>query len=412
MDITQATQMLTWLDEEHRRDRALLTELRHQVENQAVEISEQARQIGELEGRLAAAQTRIAKALQLEQALEQLKTEVTLMSQKHDEEHRKQVKEQTELRQLERENVSRALNEIRQDLEQLPAIQEQLNMQKAEDRRLGESLLATQAQLGDVKREVEHWSERLSFLENQRHQDNKQLTRVQQETSELIRRTEVQRGKMELLEEVVRRNEQAVAALNAMRDELRRDHRSLAESLKIKDEARERQMGEWVQEMARFEEQRKRHAAQMERLQQQSEDVQHALKSLLQFREEIRRDQNQVAEVQRLAEERQQSALEEWRAENEQRWTRARLDFEGRWNRQTAHNEEVFDRLKQLEEWRHADVDAAQATIKRLNDAEAAFRAAISELWRVQEEEAAATLEDHRRRLARIGEQVRKHLEG
>lgn len=412
LDITQATQMLNWLDEEHRRDRALLTELRHQVERQAVEIDEQAKHIQELEGRLVTEQTRLAKALQLEQALQRLKSEIAIMSQQHDEEHQKERKEEAELRQLERENFSRALNEIRQQLEQLAPIQEQLNLQKAEDRRLGEVALAMQSQLSDVKREVERWPERLSFLENQRHQDNKQLARLQQESVELIRRTGTQETKTEILEEVVRHNEQSIEALNALREELHREQAQLAERLKLKDGERDRQMQEWGQNMAHFEEQRKRYAAQMERFQRQSDDMQHALESLPQFQETIRRDQHQVAEQQRLAEERMQTLFDEWRAENEQHWTRARLDAEGRWTRQAVQNEEVSDKLKQIEEWRTEDVNTAQQTIRRLNEAEAAFRSAVAELWRVQEVEASAYLEDSRRRLARVGERVRKHLEG
>ncbi|NOZ05654.1 MAG: hypothetical protein GXP41_04785 [Chloroflexi bacterium] len=412
VDITQATQMITWLDKEHRRDRALLTDVRQRLESQTVEISEQAKRVQELEGRLAATQAKLTKFTQLEQALQRLKDEMGIMTQRQDEARQKAQKEEAQLRQLERENTSRALNDIRQQLEELPAIQEQLSLQKAEDRRLSETLLTLQAQTADFKQTLERWPERIAFLENQRQQDNKRLTQVQQESAELIRRTEAQIAKLELLEETVRRNEQSVAALNAMRDEMRQEQAHLSENLKLKEGERDRQMQEWTQAMAKYEEQRKRHAAQIERFARQSEDIQHALKSLQLFREEMRRDQNQVSEVQRLAEERLQTQFEEWQAENEQRWTRSKLEFEGRWNRQNALNDEMGEQLKLIRDWRRQDVDTAQQTIKRLTEAEAAFRAAIAELWRAQEKEATQSLEENRRRAARIGEQVRKYLEG
>ena len=412
MDLTQATQMITWLDKEHRRDRALLTDVRQRLESQTVEISEQAKRVQELEGRLAATQARLTKFTQLEQALQRLKDEMGIMAQRHDEAHQKSQKEEAQLRQLERENTSRALNEIRHQLEKLAPIQEQLSLQKAEDRRLSETLLALQTQTADFKQTLERWPERISFLENQRQQDNKRLTQVQQETAELIRRTEAQIAKLELLEETVRHNENSVAALNAMRDEMRQEQTHLSENLKLREGERDRQMQEWAQTMAQHEEQRKRHAAQIERFTRQSEDIQHALKSLQLFREEIRRDQNQVSEVQRLAEERMQTQFEEWQAENEQRWTRSKLEFEGRWNRQNVLNDETGEQLKLIADWRRQDVDTAQQTIKRLTEVEAAFRAAIAELWRAKEKEATLSLEEKRRYAARIGEQVRKHLEG
>jgi len=404
--------MITWLDKEHRRDRALLTDVRQRLESQTVEISEQAKRVQELEGRLAATQARLTKFTQLEQALQRLKDEMGIMAQRHDEAHQKSQKEEAQLRQLERENTSRALNEIRHQLEKLAPIQEQLSLQKAEDRRLSETLLALQTQTADFKQTLERWPERISFLENQRQQDNKRLTQVQQETAELIRRTEAQIAKLELLEETVRHNENSVAALNAMRDEMRQEQTHLSENLKLREGERDRQMQEWAQTMAQHEEQRKRHAAQIERFTRQSEDIQHALKSLQLFREEIRRDQNQVSEVQRLAEERMQTQFEEWQAENEQRWTRSKLEFEGRWNRQNVLNDETGEQLKLIADWRRQDVDTAQQTIKRLTEVEAAFRAAIAELWRAKEKEATLSLEEKRRYAARIGEQVRKHLEG
>ena len=404
--------MITWLDKEHRRDRALLTDVRQRLESQTVEISEQAKRVQELEGRLAATQARLTKFTQLEQALQRLKDEMGIMAQRHDEAHQKSQKEEAQLRQLERENTSRALNEIRHQLEKLAPIQEQLSLQKAEDRRLSETLLDLQAQTADFKQTLERWPERISFLENQRQQDNKRLTQVQQETAELIRRTEAQIAKLELLEETVRHNEKSVAALNAMRDEMRQEQTHLSENLKLREGERDRQMQEWAQTMAQHEEQRKRHAAQIERFTRQSEDIQHALKSLQLFREEIRRDQNQVSEVQRLAEERMQTQFEEWQAENEQRWTRSKLEFEGRWNRQNVLNDETGEQLKLIADWRRQDVDTAQQTIKRLTEVEAAFRAAIAELWRAKEKEATLSLEEKRRYAARIGEQVRKHLEG
>ena len=56
MDLNQLTQMVTWLDEERRRDKTELAKLQQRVESLAAEIAEQARRIQKLEGRLARTQ--------------------------------------------------------------------------------------------------------------------------------------------------------------------------------------------------------------------------------------------------------------------------------------------------------------------------------------------------------------------
>ena len=43
MDLTQLAQMVTWLDEEHRRDRAEIARLQQRIEAQSSDIVEQAR---------------------------------------------------------------------------------------------------------------------------------------------------------------------------------------------------------------------------------------------------------------------------------------------------------------------------------------------------------------------------------
>ena len=52
MDIAQLAQLVNWLDEEHRRDRAEIARLQQRIEAQSADIIEQARRIQELEGRI------------------------------------------------------------------------------------------------------------------------------------------------------------------------------------------------------------------------------------------------------------------------------------------------------------------------------------------------------------------------
>ena len=61
MDIAQLAQMVNWLDEEHRRDRAEIARVQQRIEAQSADIIEQARRIQELEGRLAGTQSQLTK---------------------------------------------------------------------------------------------------------------------------------------------------------------------------------------------------------------------------------------------------------------------------------------------------------------------------------------------------------------
>src|SRR5512145_1773979 len=85
MDLNQLSQMVSWLDEEHRRDREELAKLDQRLQGLGVENQQQARRIQELEGRLASTAAQLTRFTQLEQALQQLKSEMVVMLDKHTE---------------------------------------------------------------------------------------------------------------------------------------------------------------------------------------------------------------------------------------------------------------------------------------------------------------------------------------
>ncbi|MDY7040282.1 MAG: hypothetical protein SVX38_05425, partial [Chloroflexota bacterium] len=101
MDLNQATQMITWLDEERRRDRADLVKAQQRLEGQAGQIEDLTNSVQSLEGRLASTTARIARAERLEQTIEQLRNEITLMIQKQEEERRQEEREAARARLIE-----------------------------------------------------------------------------------------------------------------------------------------------------------------------------------------------------------------------------------------------------------------------------------------------------------------------
>ncbi|TEU10867.1 MAG: hypothetical protein E3J21_25130, partial [Anaerolineales bacterium] len=99
MDLNQATQMLTWLDEERRQDKAELARLQEQVRSQAAEIAEQTKRVQKLEGELAGTQVHLNRVEKLDDFLQQFKDEIVLLVEERDRQHREGEKEARRLRQ-------------------------------------------------------------------------------------------------------------------------------------------------------------------------------------------------------------------------------------------------------------------------------------------------------------------------
>ena len=119
MNLDQATQLITWLDEEHRKDKAQLGELANQLSQQYTQISGLGKSLQDLEERLARVQTQALRYSQLEQSAGQTKTEVQVMLDQYDSRHQRAEEESFKMRQMEREREDQILAAVQMQLEAL-----------------------------------------------------------------------------------------------------------------------------------------------------------------------------------------------------------------------------------------------------------------------------------------------------
>lgn len=384
MDTDQLTQMVTWLDDEHRRDRGEIGKLQQRIESQATEIVEQARRIQELEGQLASTQAQLVRFNQVDQALQQLKNEMVLMLQRQDEQRLQDQREAERVRAAEREAIARSLSEIRRELPRFSRIEEELVQRKAEDQRLSEIVLAVRQQVNSVNKDIDERTRSIPFLSEQRTQDNKRIAQLQQETVELFKRTESVSGKLPVLEASIQRVERAVSSVQPIPGQLREEVAAFVEGQKLKDVERERQLVTWREE---FEQQRELIAKQQQRLQEFDSHINNSgriLQGLQGFEDSIRREQHQVAELQRLAEERQRKVIDDFMAEDEKRWKKQTLEWDHRWSEQDKVNRDLAVHFPPIRK----EID----NLKNL----------IRQLWRLQETYGAHRLQEAQRWLASI----------
>ena len=384
MDTDQLTQMVTWLDEEHRRDRGEVAKLQQRIESQATEVVELARRIQELESQLASTQAQLVRFNQVDQSMQQLKNELVLMLHRQDEQRLQDQREAERIRATERESISRGMSEVRKELPRFNRIEEELQQRKAEDQRLSEIVMAMRQQVNSVNNDIDERTRSIPFLSEQRTQDNKRIAQLQQETVELFKRTEGVSGKLPALEASIQRVERSVTSVQPIPGQLREEVASFVEGQKLKDVERERQLVVWREE---FEQQRDGIAKQQQRLQDFDSHITESKRILLGlqgFEESIRREQHQVSELQRLAEERQRKSLDDFLAEDEKRWKKQTLEWDHRWIEQDKSNRDLAVQFPPLRK----EIEALKVLIRQL--------------WRLQETYGSQRLQEAQRWLASL----------
>ncbi|RLC72235.1 MAG: hypothetical protein DRI52_03940 [Chloroflexi bacterium] len=380
MDLNQATQMITWLDEERRRDRADLVKAQQRLEGQAGQIEDLTSAVQSLEGRLASAMAQLTRMERIEQAMEQLRNEIVLMIQKQEEDRQRAEREAARARLIEQENLSKALADIRKELPRISRIEEELQLRRAEEQRLGEATLTLQQRIAEVGKDLETRLRNLPYIEEQRARDARRIAELQGETTELLKRTEAQAAKLSLLDERTQKNTSQIERLMATRDELKQAQQAFIEEMQIKEQQRQRQMAAWEAEFVAQQEHMDEYGKRMRLFNEQYELAKKALAELEQLEERLLRNQNEVAELQRIAEERQKQQLERWDAEQEKRWRRQLLLWEQQWHDHDRRNDEQLARLDVVER-RSADNEAQVAALWEAVEEQARHLANTAQQW-------------------------------
>ena len=349
MDLTQLAQMVTWLDEEHRRDRAEIACLQQRIEAQSSDIVEQARRIQELEGRLAGTQAQFTRFNQVEQAIQNTKTELVGLVERAYEERVSGQRELERARMSDREMLSREIGEVRRELPRIGRVEEAIQLRVAEDERLGELIMSMRNQIGSLAKEIEERTRQIPFLVEQRTSDTKRIAQLQQETVELFKRTEATAGRLPLLEESIRKTSNEIEKLPPMIDQLRDDQVKFMERTRVMIVDREQVLTRWQETI---DEQKSLVTQAYERVQnfaQQIDISRRAVAEMQEFKDLILREQGQVGELQRLAEERIRREMDEFREDYERRRRKAELRQEHLWSEQEKYNKEVVERFPPLQ---------------------------------------------------------------
>jgi hypothetical protein len=373
MDLGQLSQMTTWLDEEQRRGKSDLARLQQQVERLEAELSDQTHLLRSLEERMSGIQSHQLTRSSLDTTLKELREEISHALAQSEERRQQERREVEQVRVIERDNVSRALNEVRVELKRLPRLEEETGLRKAEQRRMGESLLNMRQEVTSLSQEVDKKLRTIPFLEDGRQQDTKRIAQLQQESLEALKRLEQQASRVQMLEDGMQRHERDVGELKGLVAQIRSSQRDFMEKQLLEAESVKREVADWIERLEVNFKKMDQFTAQMQEFTEIFREDRQVIENVERFQEMIKREQNQVAELQRLAEERQKRQLESWQEENEKRWRKELLRWDHRWSEQAKRNQRVDEKFRN-DEVRLAQHRAELNAAWKLAESQVAYR--------------------------------------
>jgi chromosome segregation ATPase len=347
MELGEVTQRLSFLDQERRKDKEAIAALQERVEGQVAYIEAQKRQIHELESSLASTRAELVRFTQIERSMEQLREELTLVIEANEERRDRAYHELNRLRQVEQDTVTRQIAELRNELRPIPRYDEEIQMLQTEIGRLNAPIVALGHQLTELEKRIESRAQSVVFLEEQRRQDNRRIAQVEADVPPLRKEIDDILDRIPLLEQTIQsKNKEIDKAADLLQQQV-----EVIENQRVSEFRWERQVAEWGKLVEQLKQETASMTTQTVRMREQRELVRRALADLDPFRERVERRQDEMAEMQRLAEDRQKRALEEWQTEREKEWERLKLDTDERWRENARFNEQRHARVEAVEDF-------------------------------------------------------------
>ena len=384
MDPAQAAQMITWLDEEQRKAKALVAELRDQLQKQAMEMADQRKRFEDLQGRLVRLQTEVTRLTQVDQLMAQLKSEMAAVLRDVREELRKHDQQALRARQVEREAEAKLQLELSQRVERVLTLDDKATTMATEQQRQNEMLVGLRQRLDNVDKELVRRADQRR-LDDEEHRREMERTEAMRQTVESLRaQNETNAARFQYLERWAQASAQRTADLQAFRAEMQRLQADLLEGLRRSEQRVEKQVRDWATITETLHRDQETWANQLRIFSEQHERTKKALASVQDLAKDLRVAQDEARQSMGLGGEKQRRELREWQGENEKRWTRYLAQWEYRWSEQRKADDAMTGRLDELGTAVPGLEKDVQALRTALAEESNRARAASADLWRYE----------------------------
>ncbi len=402
MELSQLEQMVRFLDEERKKDKATIATLQERAEQQRLLIDAQAKELNDLRQHLAMLQTDIRRTDDYPGIVERAHRDLTSEIETLKEQLRREKIEQNKMRRAEIEALTQDLNVIDKKIRPLFRYEEQLEARAAGEQRLQEQVQQISSTVSDLSKRTEDRFQSVVYLEEQRRADARRIAALEGDIPPLRNKIEEFNVKLVRLEDGVRklpgRVEEAI--------QIAKSYDPKIEELRVADFQREQRMKKYADQAEKVEEEVQRLVEETQKYTLLYNQNKQALDSLSDFRTRLEKRQNEIAEMQRLNEERLRRQWEEWQATFARDWQKRLVTEEDRWRREDLNNQKVVEHLAEIDEQTKLYYQEIVALWEELRTVHERQRKSIQDL--ISENQLRPT--EHMKELRRFAEERRKEL--
>jgi len=368
VDINQAMKMIEWLDEERRRDRNQITQLTERLSSQQDTIDTLTRRLNGMESEQTVLQTKVeAGPTGVDgDLMEQVRREVRTMLEQQ-EAKRLTAERETERRsEIAREGIMRPVRDLTDRLSNIESQLSDLPGFQIERERTGEAVASVRQRIEDLDKKLEEPERRLAFLEEQRRQDNRRLAEIQSELPEMQKQIDTVRPKVTLIEELALRNERKINETQTAEASRREQMQQFIDQQTLMLQQRDQQVQSLTEKFGEQDSAMQRNLERFESWAETHRQMKRVIDDFERIGDRLERRINEVAEMQRLSEERFRQEWNDWRSDDQKRFKQFTLANDEVWRNHDKEFERHVERVSDIEQ----QIPPVRDSVNRLWDLE------------------------------------------
>ena len=350
MEVEHIVKRVDWLDDEHRKDKNVLTGLDERLAALEGNLPPISQQIKDLGGELTRLVALLSRMDHFDESLLQQRIETKQTLEDLERDLKKRDDDAEKIRRVEMRAVDGIIAELRKELTPIPEIKRALQARVEEENRLNRSIDEVRLRVETVRRSEEEYTRTYRMLEDGRRQDGKRLTDLQGEVSAIRKHVDDQRGRTELAFTSLKKLEARLNEVTTLEAERREAQAAFLENQALIQVERERVWKEWQARFDTIEQQTTDIGANLQNLDATHRAVKRSQQTVDELAQKVDRRLNEVTEIQRLAEERFRQEWVTFKADDQKRWTNYTLTLDEQRGESARQYEKLADRVTRLED--------------------------------------------------------------
>lgn len=346
MELTQLEQMIRWLDDERKRDKAAIAVLQERVEQQLQVIEAQSVEIERAHHDIAELRTDLRRTDDYPSLVEKTHRDLSSNLDEIKTAARRARLETEQMRRAEIEIINEQLADLDKKMRTVMRLEEPLKAREAGEQRLQGQIQVVANDLADLTKRTEDRLQSIVYLEEQRRADTRRVAAVEGEIPGLRKGISEVVTRQARLEDSIRK----IPAQVNEAVEIAKSYDPRIEELRIADFQREQRVKQYIDQAAQVNQEVVRLVEQTQKYALLYNQNRQALDGLDAFQVRLEKRQNEIAEMQRLTEERLRRQWEEWQTTFARDWQQLSVAGEDRWRRQDLANQRVTEHFAGIDE--------------------------------------------------------------